>query len=222
MPPREHRVSMSGRVQSSARAADKGFARPFAASRWAMVFWSRLVIALALWCAEPAHAQPQPPPPTLGRFEPTPIEVVERMLQLANVTQDDVVYDLGSGDGRIVITAAKKYGIKAVGFEINPALVEESRETAKREGLEHLVEFREQDVRHVDFRAASVVTMYLYPAATLRLRSALRSQLKPGARVVSHKFGMGDWAPLKTEQLKDSAGLDRTIYLWRIESGDPR
>jgi SAM-dependent methyltransferase len=161
-------------------------------------------------------------PAYVAPFVPTPQEIVLRMLELAEIKPGDVLYDLGSGDGRIVITAAKKYGIKAVGFEINPALVEESRETAKREGLEHLVEFREQDVRHVDFRAASVVTMYLYPAATLRLRSALRSQLKPGARVVSHKFGMGDWAPLKTEQLKDSAGLDRTIYLWRIESGDPR
>jgi tRNA G37 N-methylase Trm5 len=172
---------------------------------------------------EIAHADDDNRDPAyVAPFVPTPQEIVLRMLELAEIKPGDVLYDLGSGDGRIVITAAKIYGIKAVGFEINPALVEESRETAKREGLEHLVEFREQDVRHVDFRAATIVTMYLYPAATLRLRSALRSQLKPGSRVISHKFSMGDWQPDKIEQLKDSAGLDRTLYLWRIDAGTGR
>ena len=149
-------------------------------------------------------------------FVPTPEEVVARMLELAEITPGDVLYDLGSGDGRIVIAAAKRYGIKAVGFEINPALVEESRGTIKQEGLENLVEIREQDIRSVDLSPASVVTMYLYPSANLRLRRAIRSQLKPGSRVVSHQFAMGDWTPAKTEQLKDSTGLTRTIYLWRI------
>lgn len=158
----------------------------------------------------------------IAPFVPTPEEVVVRMLELAEITPGDVLYDLGSGDGRIVIAAAKRYGIKAVGFEINPALVEESRGTIKQEGLENLVEIREQDIRSVDLSPASVVTMYLYPNANLRLRRAIRSQLKPGSRVVSHQFHMGDWAPVKTEQLKDSAGLTRTIYLWRIEASRGR
>jgi SAM-dependent methyltransferase len=155
-------------------------------------------------------------------FVPTPEEVVVRMLELAEITPGDVLYDLGSGDGRIVIAAAKRYGIKAVGFEINPSLVEESRRAIKQEGLENLVEIREQDIRSIDLSPASVVTMYLYPNANLRLRRAIRSQLKPGSRVVSHKFGMGDWTPVKTEQLKDSAGLTRTIYLWRIAASRGR
>jgi SAM-dependent methyltransferase len=154
----------------------------------------------------------------IAPFVPTPEEVVNRMLELAEITPGDVLYDLGSGDGRIVIAAAKVYGIKAVGFEIDPALVRESRRTVKEEGLEHLVEIREQDVQSVDLSPASVVTMYLYPNANLRLRRAIRNQLKPGSRVVSLKFGMGDWTPVKTEQLKDSAGLTRTIYLWRIDA----
>lgn len=158
----------------------------------------------------------------IAPFVPTPEEVVVRMLELAEITPGDVLYDLGSGDGRIVIAAAKRYGIKAVGFEINPALVEESRGTIKQEGLENLVEIREQDIQSVNLSPASVVTMYLYPNANLRLRRAIRSQLKPGSRVVSHKFDMGDWTPVKTEQLKDSAGLMRTIYLWRIEASPGR
>lgn len=155
-------------------------------------------------------------------FVPTPEEVVHRMLELAEITPGDVLYDLGSGDGRIVIAAAKKFGIKAVGFEIDPALVQRSQRTVKEEGLAHLVEIREQDVRSVDLSPASVVTMYLYPNANLRLRRAIRSQLRPGSRVVSHQFGMGDWMPVRTEQLKDSAGLTRTIYLWRIEASGGR
>jgi tRNA G37 N-methylase Trm5 len=158
----------------------------------------------------------------IAPFVPTPEEVVTRMLELAEIEHGDVLYDLGSGDGRIVIAAAKKYGIKAVGFEINPALVQESRRTIKQEGLENLVEIREQDVRSVDLSPASVVTMYLYPNANLRLRRAIQTQLKPGSRVVSHQFGMGDWTPVKTEQLKDSTGLTRTIYLWRIDARDGR
>ena len=154
--------------------------------------------------------------PYIAPFVRTPEEVVARMLELAEITPGDVLYDLGSGDGRIVIAAAKRYGIKAVGFEINHALVEESRRAIKQEGLENLVEIREQDIRSVDLSPASVVTMYLFPNANLRLRRAIRSQLKPGSRVVSHQFAMGDWTPAKTEQLKDSAGLTRTIYLWRI------
>ncbi len=152
-------------------------------------------------------------------FVPTPQEVVDRMLELAEIKPGDVLFDLGSGDGRIVIAAAKRYGIKAVGFEIDPALVKVSRELIKQEGVENLAEIREQDVMTLDLSPASVVTMYLYPGAVLRLRPAIISQLKPGSRVVSHNYGIGDWQPVKTERLKDSAGHTRTIYLWRIEAG---
>jgi SAM-dependent methyltransferase len=154
--------------------------------------------------------------PYIARYVPTPQEVVERMLELAEVTKEDLLYDLGSGDGRIVITAARRSGAKAVGFEIDRALVKNSRDRIREAGLEHLVEIREQDVRTVDLSPASVLTMYLSRAANLRLRSAITRQLKPGSRVVSHDFGMGNWKPDRIDQLTDSAGFSRTIYLWRI------
>lgn len=149
-------------------------------------------------------------------FVPTPQEVVERMLELAQVKKGDVIYDLGSGDGRIVITAAKKYGVKAVGFEIDPELLRQSRENIRREKLEHLAEIREQDIREVDLSPASVVTMYLLPEVNLMLRPNAWRQLKPGARVVSHDFDMGDWKPLKVEHIKDKSNWDHTLYLWHI------
>ena len=152
----------------------------------------------------------------ISRFLPTPHEVVNRMLELAEIKQGDVLYDLGSGDGRIVVAAAKKFGIRAVGFEIDPGLVKDSRQFIKQAGLEELVEIREQDIRTVDFSPASVVTMYLYPAANLRLGPVLMRELKPGSRVLSHDFGMGSWKPDRVERLQDSAGLSRTIYRWRI------
>ncbi|MGH7767642.1 MAG: class I SAM-dependent methyltransferase [Candidatus Binatia bacterium] len=152
----------------------------------------------------------------IAPYVPTPQGVVDRMLELAEVGKGDLLYDLGSGDGRIVITAARRYGVKAVGFEIDPNLVKRSRDNIREAGVEHLVEIREQDVRTVDFSPASVLTMYLYPAANLRLRPAILRQLKPGSRVVSHEFGMGSWKPERTEQLMDSAEHLRTIYLWRI------
>jgi SAM-dependent methyltransferase len=154
--------------------------------------------------------------PYIAPYVPTPQEVVDRMLQLAQVTDGDVVYDLGSGDGRIVITAARRYGVKAVGFEIDPSLVKTSRDNVKEAGLEHLVEIREEDIRTVDLSPASVLTLYLYPAANLRLRSTIMRQLKPGSRVVSHQFTMGTWKPDRIDQITDSTGTLRTFYLWRI------
>jgi SAM-dependent methyltransferase len=138
------------------------------------------------------------------------------MLKLAEVSQSDLVYDLGSGDGRIVITAARRYGARAVGFEIDPLLVTHSQRRIKEAGLEDLAEIREQDIRSVDLSPASVVTIYLYPGANLRLGGALVRQLKPGSRVVSQFFSMGEWKPDRLERLTDSAGLFRTIHLWRI------
>lgn len=152
----------------------------------------------------------------LAPFAATPQEVVDRMLELAELKPGDILYDLGSGDGRIVITAAKSYGIRAVGFEIDPSLVKRSRAAIEEAGLAALAEIREEDVRNADLAPASVVTMYLYPSANLRLREAIIRQLKPGSRVVSHDFGMGSWQPDRVERLQDSAGLARTIYLWRI------
>lgn len=158
----------------------------------------------------------------IAPFVPTPQEVVDRMLELAQVSQGDLLYDLGSGDGRIVITAARRYRAQAVGFEIDSALVTHSRRNIKEAGVEALAEIRDQDVRTVDLSPASVVTMYLYPGANLRLRAAIRRQLKPGSRVVSHDFSMGDWKPDRVEQMTDSSGLVRTIYLWRIRDSSAR
>ena len=149
-------------------------------------------------------------------YVPTPQDVVERMLVLAQVKKGDVVYDLGSGDGRIVITAAKKYGVKAIGFEIDPDRIRESRENIRKEGVGKLVEIREQDIRTVDLSPASVLTMYLLPEVNLMIRPNIWKQMKPGSRVVSHDFDMGDWKPLKTESIKDNSGWDHTLYLWNV------
>jgi tRNA G37 N-methylase Trm5 len=151
-------------------------------------------------------------------YVPTPQEVVERMLELAQVKAGDVVYDLGSGDGRIVVTAAKKYGVKAVGFEIDPERIKESRENIKQAGVGHLVEIRQQDIRTVDLSPASVLTMYLLPEVNLMIRPNIWKQMKPGSRVVSHDFDMGDWKPLKTENIKDGSSWDHTLYLWHVEA----
>jgi SAM-dependent methyltransferase len=162
-----------------------------------------------------AVGQPTPPP-KLAPFMPTPTEVVERMLQMADVTRTDVVYDLGCGDGRLVITAAKRYGARGVGVDIDPALIAESRANARREGVEALVDFRQQDALTVDVSPASVVTLYLLAEANLKLRPRLQAQLKPGSRVVSHQFSMGDWVPARTETIVDSRGTSRLVYLWII------
>jgi SAM-dependent methyltransferase len=152
-------------------------------------------------------------------YVPTPQEVVERMLSLAQVKKGDVVYDLGSGDGRIVVTAAKKYGVKAIGFEIDPERIKESHENIKKAGVENLVEIRQQDIRTVDLSGATVLTMYLLPEVNLMIRPNIWKQMKPGSRVVSHDFDMGDWKPLKTEHIKDGSSWDHTLYLWHVEAG---
>jgi SAM-dependent methyltransferase len=152
-------------------------------------------------------------------YVPTPPEVVERMLELAQVKQGDVVYDLGSGDGRIVIAAAKKYGVRAVGFEIDPERIKDSRENIQKAGVGHLVEIRQQDIRTVDLSPANVLTMYLLPEVNLMIRPNIWKQMKPGSRVVSHDFDMGDWKPLKSEEFKDGSNWGHTIYLWHVKPG---
>jgi tRNA G37 N-methylase Trm5 len=151
-------------------------------------------------------------------YVPTPQEVVDRMLELAQVKKGDVVYDLGSGDGRIVVTAAKKYGVKAIGFEIDPERIKESHENIKKAGVEKLVEIRQQDIRTVDLSGANVLTMYLLPEVNLMIRPNIWKQMKPGSRIVSHDFDMADWKPLKTEHIKDGSSWDHTLYLWQIDA----
>ena len=144
-------------------------------------------------------------------FVPTPQEVVEDMLRLANVKAGDVLYDLGSGDGRIAITAAKMYGVRAVGIDIDPARIREANENAKKAGVEKLVQFRQADLFQSDFRDATIVTLYLLPDLNVKLRPKLWAELKPGSRVVSHQFDMGDWKPEK--RLESGT---RTIYFWTV------
>ena len=152
-------------------------------------------------------------------YVPTPQQVVDRMLELAEIKKGDVVYDLGSGDGRIVVTAAKKYGVRAIGFEIDPERIKESAENIKKAGVGHLVEIRQQDIRTVDLSQASVLTMYLLPEVNLMIRPNIWKQMKPGSRIVSHDFDMGDWKPLKTENIKDGSSWDHTLYLWHVQAG---
>jgi SAM-dependent methyltransferase len=159
--------------------------------------------------------------PYLAPYAATPEEIVEEMLRMAEVKKDDVVYDLGSGDGRIVITAARRYGARGIGFEIDPKLVRLSRENAHRAGVAHLVEFHAQDVLTVDLSPATVVTLYLFREANLLLRPRIQTQLRPGSRVVSHDFDMGDWQPSATRRVQDKTGRVRTLYFWRIQTPRP-
>jgi SAM-dependent methyltransferase len=171
---------------------------------------SPLFIAFAVLVGRPGRTHQE----SLAPFVPTPQEIVDRMLALAQVTSQDVVYDLGCGDGRIVITAAKKYGAHGVGVDFDPQRIRESQENAKIAGVEKLVTFRLQDATRVDVSPASVVTLYLLSSSNLKLRPILTKELKPGARIVSHAFSMGDWEPAKAETFQDSNGYNRTLYLW--------
>lgn len=158
------------------------------------------------------------PRQSLAPYVPTPPDVVERMLGLANVTKGDVVYDLGCGDGRIPIAAAVKYGARGVGIDIDPRRIEESRANAKAAGVEHLVEFRLEDVMKADVSPATVVTLFLLSSSNAKLRPLLTSQLRPGSRVVSHAFSMGtDWPADTVEQFTSARGDDVTLYLWTIK-----
>ena len=175
--------------------------------------------------AEPRYAEDSPTetrtrePGQLAPFDPTPHEVVDRMLALVRVKKNDVIYDLGSGDGRIVIAAAKKYGARGVGFEIDPGLVKLARENVRRAGVDKLVEIRHEDFLTADLSPASVVTLYLSYDGNLAVRPQLMRQLKRDTRVVSYTFDMGDWQPKVAETFRDSEGNSHQLYLWQI--GDP-
>jgi SAM-dependent methyltransferase len=151
-------------------------------------------------------------------YVPTTNEVVDRMLDVAKVGPLDVVYDLGCGDGRIVIAAAKKYGTRGVGVDLDPARIREARANAKKAGVENLVRFEVADLFKTDLSEATVVTLYLLPELNRRLKPKLFAELKPGARVVSHDFDMGrEWPPDQYIKL----GTDG-IYLWNMPPLDAR
>jgi SAM-dependent methyltransferase len=145
------------------------------------------------------------------RYEPTPAPVVRAMLQMAQVGPQDVVYDLGSGDGRIPIMAAREFGARGVGIEIDPVLVERARLNARDAGVADRVEFRLGDMYATDVRAATVVTLFLHPEPNMKLRPKLRGELPQGGRVVSYMWDMGDWAPDATRRINR-----RSLFLWRI------
>ena len=155
---------------------------------------------------------------SLAPYVPSPPEVVDRMLEVAGVTKEDVVFDLGCGDGRIPIAAAREYGARGVGLDIDPKRVEEARANAKAAGVEHLVEFRVEDVLKADVSPATVVTLYLLASSNAKLRPMLTRQLRPGSRIVSHAFSMGPtWPADKIDLFKTSRGDEITLYLWRIK-----
>jgi len=155
-------------------------------------------------------------------FIPTPIEVVDKMLELAEVKKGDVLYDLGSGDGRIVIRAAKKYGIRAVGIEMDRLLLAQAGKDANVAGVSHLVQFRSEDALNADISAATVVTLYMLPWFNEKMKPNFQKMLKPGARIVAHDFGIEGWQPDVTVKLPDfetkPGGYQHqhTLFLWRI------
>jgi SAM-dependent methyltransferase len=182
---------------------------------------SRFVLTVALsaavLAAQSAKTARTPDVP----YVPTTEKAVEEMLKLAGVKKTDVVYDLGCGDGRIVVAAAKTFGARGVGIDINPERIKEAKENAKKAGVEHLVRFEENDLFEADIKEATVVTLFLLPQINLKLRPKLMSDLKPGTRVVSNTFDMGDWKPEKEATLGDDddpeySGLSKKFFLWRI------
>ena len=168
---------------------------------------SRLGVVLAAGLVAPAGAQQARSPDV--HFVPTPHEVVAAMLRVAKVGSKDVLYDLGSGDGRIVIAAARKYGTRGTGIDLDPARIEESRLGARKAGVTGKVQFRQADLFETDLRDASVVTLYLLPSLNVRLRPKLYRELQPGSRIVSHAFDMGDWKPDSTFMVGTSA-----VFYW--------
>jgi predicted O-methyltransferase YrrM len=180
-------------------------------------------VVLSVLLSTPVIAQ-QPTPQAPLRtpdviFVPTPQEVVDAMLKLANVTSSDVVYDLGSGDGRIPITAAKKYGARAVGIDIDPQRIKEANANATEAGVTDKVMFLNQDLFTTDIREATVVTMYLLPSLNVKVLPKLNTELRPGTRVVSHQFDISGYPAQQTLNLNG-----RTIYLWTVpikKAGEP-
>jgi SAM-dependent methyltransferase len=170
------------------------------------------VVVTGLWIN--ASAQPQPKKPDV-EYVPTPHHVVAEMLRLAAVTPTDVVYDLGCGDGRVLIAAAQLYQARGVGVDIDPERIEESRVNARQAGVVDRVKFLQQDLFETDIREATVVTLYLLPQLNRQLRPKLFSDLRPGTRVVSHDFDMGDWQPDQVIHVPGST-YEHTVFYWII------
>jgi SAM-dependent methyltransferase len=177
-----------------------------------------LLLACAAGAASAAEETTTPKRKLDVWYVATPHEIVERMLSIAKVKTGDVVYDLGCGDGRMVIAAAKKYATRGVGVDLDPARIREARANAKREGVEHLVTFKVGDMFETDIREATVVLLYLLPELNRRLKPKLFAELQPGARVVSHDWDMGrDWPPDEYVKLGGDG-----IYLWIMPDHDAR
>lgn len=176
--------------------------------------WAAMLAIVLLAPFGTASAQQ---PASLAPYVPTPQDVVNRMLELAGVTRNDVVYDLGCGDGRIVITAALRYGARGVGIDYDPERIAEANANAERQGVQDLVTFIQQDAMQADVSDATVVALYLLTSSNAKLRPMLTRQLRPGSRIVSHAFRMGDWEPDETNHFEDERGNARTIYLWRAD-----
>lgn len=182
-----------------------------------------LILLLSFLPGSQAEVRPAGPPGTrpaqsLAPYVPTPEDVVERMLALAGTTRVDVVYDLGCGDGRIPIAAARLYGARGVGIDIDPRRIDESRANARAAGVEHLVEFRLGDALAADVSPATVVTLYMLGSGNAALRPVLTRQLRPGARIVSHAFSMGPtWPADRVEQFRSARGDEVTLYLWKAD-----
>lgn len=176
------------------------------------IAWVAAVLSSAIIAS---HARAQVP------FVPTPLDVVERMLTLASVGKNDYLVDLGSGDGRVVREAARRFGARGLGVDHDKELIERSNELARREGVAGRVTFAAQDLFDTDIADATVVTMYLLPAVNLKLRPRLLKELKPGTRVVSHDFDMGEWRPddtatLYSKEKYGATGGNSTVYLWIV------
>ena len=171
-----------------------------------------LAVALAAEIPGAANQTQRPPARTPDiHFVPTRQSIADAMLRLAHVNSNDIVYDLGSGDGRIVITAAQKYGARGVGIELDPKLVRISRETAIEGAVEHKVAFLEGDLFTTDISAATVVTLYLSTTVNMRLEPKLKRELRPGARIVSQRFPIGNWPPDETIEAEGEK-----LFLWTI------
>jgi SAM-dependent methyltransferase len=173
------------------------------------------VLSITVAAAQTAQPRREPDVP----FVPTTDEAVKAMLKLADVKKSDVLYDLGCGDGRIVIAAAKNFGARAVGIDINPVRIAEAKENAKKAGVEKLVRFEEADLFQADIHEASVVTLFLLSQVNLKLRPKLLHDLKPGTRIVSNTFDMGDWKPDReatVEGTDEDSYLSHRLFLWTI------
>ncbi len=170
---------------------------------------------------DPSSTTPEDTTDKDAPYVPTSQSVVIQMLKVANISEDDVVYDLGSGDGRIPITAAKMFGARAVGVEIDSALVAKARAKAREAGVADKVEFRQQDLFNTNLDDATVVALYLWPEINVKLRPKLLQQLDPGDRIVSHDFRMGDWTPDRVVDAGRGNTGQETIFLWTVPDDVP-